>query len=42
METREKDLWEQKMIATNDHAVSWDRNQISVTGIRLPFPANPG
>lgn len=29
----------QKMIATNDHALSWDGKQIAITGITPPMPA---
>ncbi|HEY1579384.1 MAG TPA: hypothetical protein VGF82_20130 [Terracidiphilus sp.] len=30
----------QKMMATNDHALSWDGKQIAITGITPPIPAN--
>jgi len=29
----------QKMMATNDHALSWDGNKIAITGITPPMPA---
>lgn len=29
----------QKMMATNDHALSWDGKQIAITGITPPIPA---
>ena len=29
----------QKMMATNDHALSWDGKQIAITGITAPIPA---
>ena len=36
----EKIYGSQKMMTTNDHALSWDGKQIAVTGITLPLPAN--
>jgi TolB protein len=41
----EKIAASQKMMATNDHALSWDGKQIAITGITPPTPAkirNPG
>jgi Tol biopolymer transport system component len=35
----EKIYGSQKMMLTNDHALSWDGKQIAVTGITLPLPA---
>jgi hypothetical protein len=29
----------QRMMATNDHALSWDGKQIAITGITPPMPA---
>jgi hypothetical protein len=36
----EKIYGSQKMIVTNDHALSWDGTQIAATGITLPLPNN--
>jgi TolB protein len=36
----EKIYASQSMMATNDHALSWQGKQIAITGITLPMPAN--